>query len=918
MEPHAVAMEDPLRWVLHGGPGTGKSYTLNLIRKGLFEDTLGWQQGVQYQVVTFQAVMAEALAGDTIHHALGLNWTGSSDGSGLKRLLELSLATLQWRWLIIDEFSMVSAELFAQLERRCREIMRDLSVAKYGTFDGAVRPFGGLNVVLAGDLYQLPPPRGTFIGDVPWQLLTGQLRAKTPAAAQGQNLLWGPKTESMQGVTELTRCERTADAWLTSVQKELREGKLSAHNHAFLHGHATAVPGSWCQNNVACRNTNCERLAHQQRSPDEILQKECAHCRRERATRKLVATEPTDARFQDSFRRATAIFSTNDIKYHVNKIRAQEWAAATVQPIHYAIARDTASSTVLQEKPQLLQEKITWLQPHDQECGGLYGVLPICLGLPIRATEHLDRKRGILKGCKGKVVGWSTAPATEIWNTLPAVLYILFETAGRWRIDGMPRENVYPVSPMRKPWFLDRKRTAPQLRVSRLQFPLAPGFAVTAHIAQGQTLREGVIADFNISDTGNPFTTYVAATRVTGRDKLLILRPFPAAPFQRGIGIGRALLLQLWRGDPINWEALRRKYTDERPCSECSERKNKSAGRAMETVCRECVERHRAAGEPYQCCVCQFWFPEAGFPQQYRPRQCSFYRVCLTCEQRKPCARCKVRKTATEYTLSAWKARNAERRICRACATKVRGSWTCVVCRQRLPTKSFETFRQRRPSGQDGTQVCDRCQKTAVVESIAARTTTRLTRRRQKVRNKEILDEVRGEIAAKVRVRGTGREALEEPARKRARPHRGPSTNLDNKFVALEQEQAQRIPQGERRQGHEQVLGTTEGRATERKEYACPYCQEKTYSSVRTGKVQVAGHCGKQFRVRNGVVVRSFTHACPRCGTEVQSAKASGRIQSQHKKPNGKACPTTEWVGKWRIETGKSFGELHWGWTWSQ
>ena len=158
MEPQDFGKEDPLRWVLHGGPGTGKSYALNLIRKGLFEEALGWQQGVEYQVVTFQAVMAEALAGDTIHHALGLNWAGSKDSGGLKRLLELSLATLQWRWLIIDEFSMVSAELFAQLERRCREIMRDLSVAKYGTFDGTVRPFGGLNVVLAGDLYQLPPP----------------------------------------------------------------------------------------------------------------------------------------------------------------------------------------------------------------------------------------------------------------------------------------------------------------------------------------------------------------------------------------------------------------------------------------------------------------------------------------------------------------------------------------------------------------------------------------------------------------------------------------------------------------------------------------------------------------------------------------------------------------------------------------
>ena len=33
----------------------------------------------------------------------------------------------------------------------------------------------------------------------------------------------------------------------------------------------------------------------------------------------------------------------------------------------------------------------------------------------------------------------------------------------------------------------------------------------------------------------------------------------------------------------------------------------------------------------------------------------------------------------------------------------------------------------------------------------------------------------------------------------------------------------------------------------------------------------------------------------PTCGTEVQSANASGRIQSKHKKPDGKACPRTQW-----------------------
>ena len=194
--------EEPLRWV-HGGPGTGKSYTINLRRHELFEKVLGWKQGVQYQVVTFQAVMAEALEGDTIHHAFGLNWTGNDTSKSLKHLLELSLATLQWRWLIIDEFSMVSAELLAQLERRCREMMRDLTVAKYGRFSGEMRPFGGLNVILAGDLFQLPPPRGTFVGDIPWQMLVGKPTATSALAAQGQTLIWGGED------CWAARCDRT-------------------------------------------------------------------------------------------------------------------------------------------------------------------------------------------------------------------------------------------------------------------------------------------------------------------------------------------------------------------------------------------------------------------------------------------------------------------------------------------------------------------------------------------------------------------------------------------------------------------------------------------------------------------------------------------------------------------------------------
>eukprot|EP00435_Cladocopium_sp_Y103_P052258 s774_g16.t1 len=383
---------EPLRWVLHGGPGTGKSHTLKLLRTELFENVLGWQHGVEFQIVSFQAVMAELLNGDTIHHALGLDWSGDRT-QNLPRTLERARQALQWRWLILDEFSMVSAELLAQLELRCRELMRDLSIAKYGQHDGRVRPFGGLNIILAGDLYQLPPPKGTFLADIPWDLLAGRKASKQATGHQGQTLLWGGSAAGMQGVTELLQCERTRDSWLTEVQDELRHGRLSNDNHAFLHGRPTTVPGSWTAGAVACGKESCAALVSKKETPEQILQHECATCSHDRASRELVARGSADPRFHAEFANAVSIFGTNDIKYHVNKVRAVQWATSRGKQVQLAVARDKASATVLQEKPDLAAEKLQWLQRHDKECGELYGMLPLCVGMPVRATDHLDRKR---------------------------------------------------------------------------------------------------------------------------------------------------------------------------------------------------------------------------------------------------------------------------------------------------------------------------------------------------------------------------------------------------------------------------------------------------------------------------------------------------------------------------------------------
>ena len=52
---------EPLLWVLHGGPGTGKSFVIEKIRKELFEKEMGWTHGIDFQVAALQATSASAL-----------------------------------------------------------------------------------------------------------------------------------------------------------------------------------------------------------------------------------------------------------------------------------------------------------------------------------------------------------------------------------------------------------------------------------------------------------------------------------------------------------------------------------------------------------------------------------------------------------------------------------------------------------------------------------------------------------------------------------------------------------------------------------------------------------------------------------------------------------------------------------------
>ena len=143
--------------LLHGGPGTGKSHCISIIKR-MFEEAFHYTQGIDFEITALQAINAAAITGDTLHHAFGLNpfndqavETGKDKDVGSK-MYTAAQRVKQWKWLILDEISMVSAELIAQIDCLLRNIMSTVGNRK--NQQNLDLPFGGLNILFCGDFFQ--------------------------------------------------------------------------------------------------------------------------------------------------------------------------------------------------------------------------------------------------------------------------------------------------------------------------------------------------------------------------------------------------------------------------------------------------------------------------------------------------------------------------------------------------------------------------------------------------------------------------------------------------------------------------------------------------------------------------------------------------------------------------------------------
>jgi ATP-dependent DNA helicase PIF1 len=188
---------------LTGPGGVGKSYLL----KKVYDDFTA-KTGRRIAVTAMTGCAANLLGthAKTLH-----SWAGIGLGNGptlalIDRVKNFYPSRKKWRdagCLVIDEVSMMTPQLLDSLDQIGQAIRR------------SSRPFGGIQVVLVGDFYQLPPVSRTD-GGIQFAF---------------QAHVWG---RAIKRTCELTTIIRQKDPVFQKILKEARYGRLSAESIEIL------------------------------------------------------------------------------------------------------------------------------------------------------------------------------------------------------------------------------------------------------------------------------------------------------------------------------------------------------------------------------------------------------------------------------------------------------------------------------------------------------------------------------------------------------------------------------------------------------------------------------------------------------------------------------------------------------------
>lgn len=476
---HVLSRNSPqLRMLVHGMAGTGKSQVIKCVIN-LFEH-IGERHALSVLAPTGSA--AALIGGSTYHSFLGINIHSTKSAKNNSTMSIECLQRLKYiRYIILDEVSMVS------LQNLCA-ISHQLQIAKKCN----ILPFGGVNMIFAGDFGQLEPVKGSSLFSTSYGRHNDLGTRSCEQDCTVGKALWHQVTTVVilkQNMRQ--RLQSDDDTRLRNALENIRMGTCTDDDLSFL-------------NSITAANT--------------IKPKQFA---------------------RDQFRYKSIITSRNVKRDLINSWSAIEFSKETGKELYEFYSIDNANSAECTDRVRKkrrvalteIEKHILWNLPPGKS-SSIPGKLTICQGMPVIIKRNEATELCITNGAEGHVYDWHFEIVNNK-NTLVTIFVKLFNPPKQIHLPTLP-PNVVPV-PRRTEQIVCQLPNGQTRTINRSQVCINLNFAMTDYCSQGRTR---TLNPVHLNDCKNHQAIYTCLSRSSSAAGTLILDKLPSNKLCLGLSQG--------------------------------------------------------------------------------------------------------------------------------------------------------------------------------------------------------------------------------------------------------------------------------------------------------------------------------------------------------------------------------------------
>jgi hypothetical protein len=477
-----------LKMYLGGMGGTGKTQVI----KALISMFNQRKQNHRFVVLAPTGTAAALLNGSTYHSVLGIrssNTNGEQDE--LLRNEAVVIREVQERlegvdYIFIDEVSMIACHELYTISSQLSKVTNEYD-----------KPFGGKNIIFAGDFAQLPPTSGSPL----YRNTVSQTQKSTMSRRDQESTIGKILWQQITTVVILTQ--------------NMRQTEMSEEDQKFR----TAL------NNM--RYAACTQ--------DDLIFLKTLIVNKNTTGNKLLDLE---------FRNVSVITSLNTQKDQINDLGSERFSMDTGQKLthFYSIDKRGAATTRQKKRGSKTTKKISassdipieiqnslWnSSPHSSE--HFPGKLSLCLGMPVMIRNNDATELCITKGQEAFVVGWDSVKGPNKQDILETLYVKLKNPPKKIQLPHLP-ENIVPIPRTSK----SIKCSLPndyEINIIRQQVNVLPNFSMTDYASQGKTRLYNVV---NLSHCKNFQSIYTCLSRGSSAARTLIIQGFNPKKIIQGL-----------------------------------------------------------------------------------------------------------------------------------------------------------------------------------------------------------------------------------------------------------------------------------------------------------------------------------------------------------------------------------------------